>query len=597
MLYSLTVIINFVFLVVAVWLGVYLVTRSPRSLVAWLTGLTLWSIAGLFLNLLLALTPLPCLENSPDWAQLVLPFWPAVTLACDRSLWLQGWLVIPAIAFWHHATTLLRPRSMNLWRWIRVLVAYVAVVLAILVFRQTSLMFSSVSGDPLYLNALKPGPLYSLFVGILIVFTVVCIFNLSYSAHETPFEMPRKQFLILAFATLIAGLAAPVGLVAAAFEISIPRVSLALLLGVAVVLIGFGVARYSALMEGRTMMRDFRYSAVTIGFVTFLYLGVTWVSVQVFNVPAVAYIFLVIFTIVSHTVIDISRRKLDSFYFHSTDHDLRLNMRRLSSIVGEQDHEESLALALDMMCSSVRATYGSILLFEADNLRQIAAYRWHAGAVSLSPTDLVADDVLHLELSQLSYPFNEAVLLIPLYSEIEQIGAIIFGIPENGTRYSKADVEQLLYPSDKIADVLRGTLAEEVITLSFSGLISVEVVADALRNMYDFAYLGDISLAELKLVHSRIPDGCVTHLDRGKAVYSIIGEALEKLRPETVYPGELVPREWHPYLILHGAYIKDKPNRDIMSQLYISEGTFNRTRRSAIQTVTRVLQEMEAVLN
>ena len=81
MLYSLTVIINFVFLVVAVWLGVYVVTRSPRSLVAWLTGLTLWSIAGLFLNLLLALTPLPCLENSPGWAQLVLPFWPAVTLA------------------------------------------------------------------------------------------------------------------------------------------------------------------------------------------------------------------------------------------------------------------------------------------------------------------------------------------------------------------------------------------------------------------------------------------------------------------------------------------------------------------------------------
>ena len=188
-------------------------------------------------------------------------------------------------------------------------------------------------------------------------------------------------------------------------------------------------------------------------------------------------------------------------------------------------------------------------------------------------------------------------MLIPLYSEIEQIGAIIFGIPENGTRYSKADVEQLLYPSDKIADVLQGALLEEVISLSYSGQISVKVVGNALRNMYDFAYLGDISLAQLKMVHSRIPDGSVTHLDRGKAVYSVIGEALEKLRPETVCPGELAPREWHPYLILHGAYIKDRPNRDIMSQLYIFEGTFTRTRRSAIQSVTRVLQEMEAALN
>ncbi len=57
MLYSITLIANLEFLVAAVWLGIYLVTRSPHSLVVWLTGLTLWSIAGLFLNLLLALTP------------------------------------------------------------------------------------------------------------------------------------------------------------------------------------------------------------------------------------------------------------------------------------------------------------------------------------------------------------------------------------------------------------------------------------------------------------------------------------------------------------------------------------------------------------
>jgi hypothetical protein len=58
-----------------------------------------------------------------------------------------------------------------------------------------------------------------------------------------------------------------------------------------------------------------------------------------------------------------------------------------------------------------------------------------------------------------------------------------------------------------------------------------------------------------------------------------------------------VPREWHPYLILHGAYLEDRLNRDIMSQLYISEGTFNRTRRSAIRSVRRMLQEMEAALS
>ena len=46
-------------------------------------------------------------------------------------------------------------------------------------------------------------------------------------------------------------------------------------------------------------------------------------------------------------------------------------------------------------------------------------------------------------------------------------------------------------------------------------------------------------------------------------------------------------------MILHSAYFEDVPNRDIMSRLYISEGTFNRTRRAALRAVTQTLEEME----
>jgi hypothetical protein len=89
----------------------------------------------------------------------------------------------------------------------------------------------------------------------------------------------------------------------------------------------------------------------------------------------------------------------------------------------------------------------------------------------------------------------------------------------------------------------------------------------------------------------------VTHLDLGKAVYHVLVEAIEKLRPSNASPGELPSREWHPYLILHDAYLRDIPNRDIMSRLYISEGTFNRTRRAALRAITRALEEMESALN
>jgi hypothetical protein len=77
-------------------------------------------------------------------------------------------------------------------------------------------------------------------------------------------------------------------------------------------------------------------------------------------------------------------------------------------------------------------------------------------------------------------------------------------------------------------------------------------------------------------------------------VYTLLAEAIEKLKPEGKLPPDPPPAEWYAYLILHNAYLEDIPNRDIMARLYISEGTFNRTRRAALRAVTRTLEEMEA---
>lgn len=58
-LYQVTFTVNFVALIASLWLGMYLVTRNPRVPTAWLTALTLWSLSGLFINVLLALNPPP----------------------------------------------------------------------------------------------------------------------------------------------------------------------------------------------------------------------------------------------------------------------------------------------------------------------------------------------------------------------------------------------------------------------------------------------------------------------------------------------------------------------------------------------------------
>jgi hypothetical protein len=203
-------------------------------------------------------------------------------------------------------------------------------------------------------------------------------------------------------------------------------------------------------------------------------------------------------------------------------------------------------------------------------------------------------------------------LLVPLYAESCQLGALLLGRPTNAIRYSDEDVAHLMNMTDRIEDVLyflrqKSLYARQITRLAQAGppapladhaaRVQVGTVEASLRNLHDYSFLGDTPLGELKLVRTRLDQSQVTTLERGKAVQEVLLEAVEKLHP----PGEIArnppPREWYPYLILRYAYLEEKPNRDIMLDLYISEGTFNRTRRAAVRSVARTLGEMELALS
>ena len=129
-----------------------------------------------------------------------------------------------------------------------------------------------------------------------------------------------------------------------------------------------------------------------------------------------------------------------------------------------------------------------------------------------------------------------------------------------------------------------------------------KLVEVALRHLDDYTYLGQQQLAGLRVVEQRLQQRdveFVTHIDRGKALSDILIQAINKLRPSGDEPrGNQIPsREWYQYTVLHDAYVEGVMNRDIMSRLYISEGTFNRARRRAVRGVARALQEMEQGVN
>jgi|SRR5690242_10686659 len=115
------------------------------------------------------------------------------------------------------------------------------------------------------------------------------------------------------------------------------------------------------------------------------------------------------------------------------------------------------------------------------------------------------------------------------------------------------------------------------------------LVEQCLWHLSQYAWLGQSELAAELAIEG------ANQIERGKAVREVLLGAIERLRPAGARPcgASCLPREWYSYAILYDAYVADVPNRNIMSRLYISEGTFNRRRREALHAVACALLEVK----
>lgn len=516
-LYQITFTVNFIALVMSLWLGLYLVTRNPRAPTAWLTALTLWSLGGLFINILLALNTPPTFQ--PSGLRFLFPFWPSGIFEQGANAWLQGWSVAPSIAFWHHATMLMRPGKMNAWRWTRVIFAYVVAVTAIEVQAFTQILFSVEGGDPLYLNSLRAGPLYSVFGVALIGLTAMSIINLARSAYIAPSEIARRQLRTLVTATVITGLIAPVSLLSSGLNMfPMPMVVMSAVLMIFVVMVGYGVARYSALVEKRIIDRDFVYNLIGIAVVTSIYTLASWALVFFYRAPKVIVIIIPLLGVLTHTILNAASRFLDQFFYNSDTRHLRTNLHNLRKLAGESDSMKvMLEQILGALCAPIKASYGLIFTHENGTARQIAEYRWKWSRVELPSSLLTADDLLHLHPNHFATPLENAALLVPLYMESEQVGTLVLGHPVNGVNYDNTDVERLLYPADQIAEALflnrqNTEHLERVAQVANKPLrapvdpsnIPVQVTENVLRNLFDYLYLADSPVAEMNIVKDQL---------------------------------------------------------------------------------------------
>lgn len=611
---ALTTYVNLIALAGSLWLGLYLTTRGRKLWTAWLAAFGLWILSAYFFQAAMALN----LPASPfDWMRALIVF------------------IVP---LWIHLTYWLLPPGLraNWMRWGVIPLGYaLAVVIAALgIF--TDLLFGAQTHEPLYTNARSSGPAYYLILPLLVLGFGISLWNLWRARRAAPNQQLKAQFNVLMAATMIEALAGALVVIGTAYNVPIPFILPDFMYFAGVFLFGYTVARYNAMLEGRPIDRDFLYSLLVVGSLTLFYCLIVWLLYWTNHVSFLSLALTVVGTVLANSMFDRVRLTLDRVFYRRQFQVLRSNLRGLAREAGAgQTLDERLNTILATLSRVLRVRRAFIAIREGEQFRVHTAHNAQLLAQTFSYQTLAASETIGLVLPARKN-LQDMKLLVPLCVYTDQIGALVLGERENGMEYGETDLELLEDLGDQIARIIHDTYAQDENAERLNDLVAdfrareralqlqvdqmlaerplpasmqalewdeerlIPLVEDALRKLHDVAYLGEHDLARLRIVQSRLAqkrDGApLTFLDRGKALGETLTEALDELKPDTPLPKgiQVPPREWHLYTILHDSYVEGDTNRDIMSKLYISEGTFNRTRRRALRAVAKSLAEMEA---
>lgn len=603
----------------AEWIGFYIVTRSPKSLVSWLTALVLWTLGAYFFYTAIAVNE-------------------TVT---GLYAWAQQFVVIVA-PIWFHITVLLTGGSnvrfklpWSRWNRIAVPILYLYGLTLIAVSFSSRLVVIPVTTNSVnYQNA--PGPLYALVIVLLIVCLAPSLLNLWRAAVPVRDPNLKSRYTLLTIATILAtagGLYLAINLFVGT---GLPEIIGDGLLAAGVLLLGFAVGRFSAFVEGRSMNRDFFYTALGVGALTICY---TLVLVLLYLGGKLSFLALalgIVGMVAANSLFDGVRITLDRIFYQGRFRELRANLRALSREAGTgASPEQRLSAILHSLCNALGISSGLIALKRGDQYVVYAAQDAQGLDHAYALETLDAKEIIGL-----AFPTRKGLqgmaLLIPLIARGEQSGAIVLGAREQDPIYQEQDLELLEDLADQIAQLLNGIdmqqdHAQEIndlvvqyrerersLELELQQVLAtrqtvtprirsrdwdedqlVGLVEDALRHIHDYSYLGEHKLVNLRRVRDqsqkRAGAAAPTLLDRGKALSEELLTLLDSLKPNTAppKPTQIAAREWHQYTILYETYVLEEMNREVMSKLYISEGTFNRTRRRAIRAIAKTLGEAE----
>jgi len=481
---------------------------------------------------------------------------------------------------------------------------YALAVLSIIFLLQPN-AFVSEQGNALYVAHMsRVGWAYRVYGVYQFIVSISIMLNLLVG-DRVGLTARGKYFLVTSIFPIISVI---YGVISLGSPTPAPRIIQDMLAFCGVFVLGLSVVRHQTLVERRATLQDFPLTSLsTLGLVAIATFFAWKGGMPVQNLSAVAG-----FVIIAVGLYDLTREFLERQRMRN-EGQFRKQLRHLESeSSGEEALKARLQEGLDLLCQTLNAPGGFVAIRQGEKFVVLASRLSVPVGSELAEALVACEDMSHPKAEQLS----SLAWIAPSFEGRTQMA--IVGIEKSRSRmeYSKGSLELLAEVADQIgtlvslsnlgpkkSDQLRELAAEaQANTIELNSVTGdmldsisanpdndfIKTVEEALRHLPDTVALGQSALAEKMLLKGE------SHIERGKHLQELLTGSIEAFKPGEKRPPEPLPRVWYNHAVLYDAYVEGVPNREIMARLYISEGTFNRTRRNAIRGLARMLVEKNA---
>ena len=578
MLFNITLLVDLIAMATTLWGAFYLFARGYPS---WLTLRAVMVLLFLSIFFLAAYNNL--FHQVPGTASL------------------RAVLLILGLGTWYSLTYQLMPEHSRIQlRWMQIAIYLLSGVTAIALLTIPD-AFVEEQGNDIYVAHMRLGFPYLLYGVFQVVIVLGILYNLL-TGDRIGLTKQGKYFLL---ASVFPAIAIVSGIVGLGITPQMPRIVPDLLIFSGVFLLGISVARHQTMIERRTTIQDLPISALAVlGLaILYAYFALRW------NLPLEKLGAIVAFAVLTHSFYDLVREFLERQRIRR-ESTFRRQLRQLeTSSSSEEVLQARSQHGLDLLCETLNSSGGFIAIRRAENFVVIATKESIELHSQLSPEMVACEDISHPRNDQLP----NIVWMAPAFEGQTQVAVIALCQPRAKLDYSAGDLELLAEVADQVGTLISlsnltvgrsnqieqlvaesqaqanelNSLAGEMIAAIAANPDSelIKLVEEGLRRLPDYIALGQSPLAEQMNIRAE------SQIECGKQLHKLLIDSIEALRPAEKRPVEPLPRVWYNYAVLHDAYVEGVPNREIMARLYISEGTFNRTRRNALRGLARMLIE------